>query len=111
MAQQFGNTANYSVQMAGPFGSSVTSKVSSLTVKADAWKNAVSPYSQVVELADVSANSQVNIQLSVEQLTAISKKVLGFTATNDNGTVTVYAFGDKPTEDYTFQVTIMEVYA
>lgn len=111
MAQQYGNQSSYSVQMAGPFGSSVTAKVSELTVKADSWKNAQSPYSQVVDLADVSANSQVNIQLSVEQITALSEKILGFTATNDGGEVTVYAFGDKPTEDYTFQVTITEVYA
>lgn len=110
MAQQYGNTSNYSVKMEGPFGSTITSKKSQITVHAADWKNAVSPYSQVVELADVSANSQINIQLSVEQLSALSEKVLGFTAVNENGVVTVYAFGDKPTEDYTFQVTIMEVF-
>lgn len=111
MAQQYGNTINYSAQMAGPFGSSVTSKVSSLTVKADAWKNTSSPYSQVVEMADVGANSKIDISLSVEQISALSERVLGFTAVNDGGEVTVYAFGDKPTEDYIFQVSITEVYA
>lgn len=110
MAQQYGSSANFTVKMEGPFGSSVTSKKSQITVHAADWKNAVSPYTQVVELADVSASSQVNIQLSVEQLSTLSEKVLGFTAVNDAGVVTVYAFGDKPTEDYTFQVTIMEVF-
>ena len=110
MAQQYGNTGTYEVQLEGPFGSTVTSKLSTVTVLADAWKNATSPYTQEVELTDVSKNSQVNIALSMEQLAELSEKVLGFVAVNDDGVVTVYAFGEKPSKDYTLQVTIQDVY-
>ena len=36
---------------------------------------------------------------------------MAFTAENDGGTVTLWAIGDKPSEDLTFQATLTEVVA
>ena len=38
-------------------------------------------------------------------------KDLAFSTENDGGVVTVFAIGDKPSNDYTIQATIMEVVA
>ena len=112
MAQQYGAGGGITVQMAGPYGSSGTSvKLTEVTLFASAWKGGTSPYSQVVAIDDVSVNSMVNLQPSVEQLEIFHDKDIAFTTENDGGIVTVYAIGDKPTNDYTIQATIMEVIA
>ena len=46
---------------------------------------------------------------SVEQLVIFYEKDLTFVTENEGGVVTVYAIGQKPTNDYTIQVTITEV--
>ena len=112
MAQQYGNNGSITVSLAGPFGDSGTAlKLTEVTVLADNWKGATSPYSQVVNIEDVSVNSQIDLQLSVEQLDIFRDHVVAFTTENDEGVVTVYAIGDKPTEDFTFQATVTEVTA
>ena len=113
MAQQYGSGTNMTVQMAGPFsgGGGAAVKVTDIELLASGWKGATSPYSQVVAIDDVSVNSMVNLHPSVEQLEIFHDKDLAFTTENDGGIVTVYAIGDKPTNDYTIQVSIMEVIA
>lgn len=83
--------------------------VAEVTLLASEWEGTASPYSQVVELANVSELSKVDLQPSVEQLAIFHDKDLAFVTENDNGVVTVYAIGDKPTNDYTIQATITEV--
>jgi hypothetical protein len=98
--------------MEGPFGGSGTAvKLTEITLLAANWKGATSPYSQVVDIEDISVSSQVDLQLSVEQLEAFRNMVVAFTVENNGGVVTAYAIGDKPEEDYTFQATVMEVVA
>ena len=112
MAQQYGEGGSISVQMAGPFGGGGTSaKITYITLRAADWKGAESPYSQVVAVDAVSVNSMVNLQPNVEQLENFRNKELALTTENDGGVVTVFAIGDKPTEDYTIQATILEVIA
>lgn len=112
MAQQYGTGSNMTVQMEGPFGGGGTAaKLAYITILASAWKGATSPYSQVVDVDDVSVNSMVNLHPSVEQIEIFHDKDLAFTTENDGGIVTVYAIGDKPQNDYTIQVSIMEVIA
>ena len=112
MAQQYGEGGGISVQMAGPFGSSGTAvKLTNITLLASAWKGGESPYSQVVAVEGVSVNSMVNLQPSVEQLEIFHDKDIAFTTENDGGIVTVFAIGDKPTNDYVIQATILEVIA
>ena len=89
----------------GPFA-----RLGEVALKADAWNGTVSPYSQVVEIDGVTENSQVDLTPSVEQLAIFHNKDLAFVTENVDGVVTVYALGDKPTNDYTIQVTITEVY-
>ncbi len=81
------------------------------TVKllASAWKGAEDPYSQVVTIQGVTANSKVDLLPSVEQLAIFHDKDIAFVTENDGGTVTVFAIGDKPTQDYTMEVCVTEV--
>ena len=113
MAQQYGNSSSITVQMEGPFGGSggAAVKLTEITLPAANWKGAISPYSQVVAVEGVSVNSKVDLQPSVEQLEIFHDKDIAFSTENDGGVVTVYAIGDKPTNDYTIQATILEVIA
>lgn len=86
-----------------------STKTASVTLAADSWTGTDSPYSQVVTIDGVTANSKVDLNPTGEQLNSIATNRTILNTANDNGTVTVYAVGNKPTEDYTMQVTITEV--
>lgn len=86
-------------------------KISEVTLTAADWVGTASPYSQVVTVAGATAYSQVDLTPSVQQLATFYEKDLTFVTENDGGTITVYAIGQKPTNDYTIQVTITEVEA
>ena len=88
-------------------GSTVT--IGEVTLRSANWEGADSPYSQVVQIAGVTEYSQVDLKPSVEQLAIFHEKDLAFVTENEDGVVTVYAIGDKPTNDYTMQVSILEV--
>ena len=84
-------------------------KIGNVTILANKWVGAASPYSQVVTIEGVTENSQVDLTPSVEQLAIFHQKDLAFVTENEDGIVTVYAIGQKPENDYTIQVTITEV--
>ena len=113
MALQYGEGGGITVAMEGPFGGGggAVVKLTQVTLPADNWKGAESPYSQVVEVEGVSVNSMVNLQPSVEQLEIFHEKDIAFSTENEAGVVTVYVIGDRPSNDYTIQATIMEVVA
>lgn len=90
-------------------GSKLT--VDTVNLLADKWVGSASPYSQVVTIEGITEYSQVDLTPSVEQLTVFYEKDLTFVTENEDGVVTVYAIGQKPTNDYTIQVTIKEVSA
>lgn len=110
MALDYGTGGPISVSMAGPFGGGGGSaaKLRNITLPAANWKGGESPYYQVVEVEGVSVNSKVELQPSAE---IFYNKVMAFTAVNEEGVVTVYAIGDKPTDDYIIQAEITEVIA
>ena len=83
--------------------------MSELSLRASDWTGTESPYSQVVEVIGVTANSKVDLNPTGEQLNSLATNRTILNTANDNGTVTVYAIGNKPTEDYTMQATITEV--
>lgn len=83
----------------------------SVTLLADGWVGSEGAYSQVVELAGVTSHTKVDLQPTPEQLEEFHYKVLAFVAENDGGVVTVYAIGDKPSNDHTIQITLTEVEA
>lgn len=84
-------------------------KIGWVTLLADAWQGQDNLYHQIVEIEGVTENSQIDLTPSVQQLAVFYEKDLAFVTENYNGTVTVYAIGQKPTNDYTMQVTITEV--
>lgn len=89
--------------------SGVTSKIAYIELLSYKWEGDASPYSQVVAVDGATANSQVDLTPNVEQLSVFHNKDLAFVTENEDGVVTVYAIGQKPTNDYTIQVTITEV--
>lgn len=85
------------------------SKIANVVLLASAWTGADGLYSQEVAIEGVSSYSQVDLKPSAEQLALFHKKDLAFVTENEDGVVTVYAIGDKPTSNYTVQVSITEV--
>lgn len=91
------------------FAGGASARLSSVTLSASKWTGSTSPYAQVVTIDGITEYSKVDLLPSVEQLAIFHNKDLAFVTENDNGVVTVYAIGDKPTNDYTMQVQITEV--
>ena len=90
-------------------GGLAPARVSTVTLRAANWIGSASPYSQVVSIAGTTENSKVDLTPTVEQMAIFHHKDLAFVTENDDGVITVYAIGDKPTNDYTMPVTITEV--
>lgn len=84
-------------------------KIGEVTLLSSAWEGGGNLYYQAVRIDGVTENSQVDITPSVEQLVVFYEKDITFVTENEDGNVTVYAIGQKPTNDYTIQVTITEV--
>lgn len=84
---------------------------SSVTLYSWDWVGDDSPYSQVVTIDKATKYSKIDLQPSPEQLALFHDKDLAFVTENDDGVITVYAIGDKPTATHTIQVTITEVEA
>ena len=80
-------------------------------LKADKWVGEGSLYSQVVTINGANELCKVDLNPSVEQLAAFHDKDISFVAVNEDGVVTVYCIGQKPTNDYEMQVTVTEVVA
>ena len=93
----------------GGSGGGLAATIGEVRLLSSSWQGEGSLYSQVVNIAGVTANSQVDLTPSVEQLVVFYEKDISFVTENDGGVVTVYAIGQKPANDYTIQVTITEV--
>lgn len=85
------------------------SRVAYVTLLASKWTGSDGKYSQVVDIEDVTEYSQVDLKPNAEQLAIFHEKGLAFSTENEDGVVTVFANGDRPTSDYIFQVSITEV--
>lgn len=83
--------------------------VSSITLLANKWVGETSPYSQRVAVVGVTENSKIDLNPTIEQLNIFHNKDIAFVVENDEGIVTVYCIGQKPTNDYTLQATVTEV--
>ena len=81
----------------------------SITLPAYAWQGSASPYSQVVALSGITPYTKVDLQPTLAQIDILHEKSTGFFAVNRDGVVTVYAVGNKPTDDFNIQVTLTEV--
>ena len=100
-----------------PINAGSTASIGLVDLLADKWVASASGenlYSQEVTIYGVPENfdfasCQVDLTPSVEQLVVFYAKDLTFVTENEDGNVTVYVIGQKPTNDYTIQVTITEV--
>ena len=86
-------------------------RVTTISLPSSRWVGSDNLHSQVVSIAGVTPYSKVDLLPSVEQLAIFHDKDVAFVTENEDGVVTVYAIGDKPTQDYTMQAQITEVIA
>ena len=84
-------------------------KLTNINILAGAWIGASHPYSQVVACNGVNANSKLDLQPTPIQIAALQDAEISLMLTNNNGVVTAWAIGNKPTSDYTMDVLITEV--
>lgn len=110
MSVGFGTGTSFTAELGGPFvnkDGGGGGKQVSVTLPVSGWKNAVSPFMQVVTVNGVSLNSKVDLQADVTQAEKLKRTAL--LAVNDSGTVTVYAIGDKPDSDLSLQAVLTDV--
>ena len=98
------DTKNFIKRMAAS-----TTQLSSVTLAASKWVGTASLYSQVVTIPGATKNSKIDLNPTVSQLSVFHTKDISFVVENNDGVITVYCIGQKPTNDYTMQVTITEV--
>lgn len=92
----------------------------SITLLADKWEKskdeddniiANSWCQEVLQGSEViTPYSKVDLQPSTNQLAIFHEKDLAFVAENEDGVVTVFCVGQQPTNDYTVQATVTEVF-
>ena len=104
----FGRAGELRAELKGPYGS-VAIRAVELTLREDAWKGAVSPWSQTVEVPGAGLTSKIDLQPDADRLEWMRGQGMALAAVNDNGLVTVLAFGARPEEDMTLQATVTEV--
>lgn len=109
LLQQIGSIKNNVPLVYGAGKEDAMARISSVNVLASDWIGNTSPYSQRVTIDGITENSKIDLNPSVEQQDIFRKKDLTFVTENDGGIVTVFCFGQKPTRDYTMQITITEV--
>lgn len=88
-----------------------TTKKASITLSTD-WTGSASPYAQAVTISGTTSNSKVDLQpdaTAIQQMADAGTVALYIA--NNNGTLTAYAVGEKPTAALTIQATITEVSA
>ena len=116
---EYGSGGSFTVRMDGPYagggssgeGGGTVVKLATISAPAANWKGATSPYSQEVRVDGISVNSMIEIRLSIDQIEQLRTEKMGiaFTTENDEGVVTLFAIGSKPSTDLLFQATLTEV--
>lgn len=91
--------------------SAMKPKLTNITLQAANWVGDSNPWSQIVTVNGVTSNSRVDLRATALQVVELQDNDIALMAENDNGVVTVYALGGKPTVDYTIQAEITEVVA
>ena len=82
-----------------------------VSIPAAGWTGSSQPYSQVVTINTVTPNTKIDLQPTAAQILEMQNRDISFVAENNNGVVTIYAFGWKPNADYTMPVLLTEVTA
>ena len=84
-------------------------KLTAVTMLADAWEGDSMPYSQIITCNGATANSKIDLQPTAVQIVELQNNETTLMLQNDNGVVTAWAIGNKPTQNYTMQVLMTEV--
>ena len=81
-----------------------------IILAASAWENiGDNLYCQMVMIAGITENSQINLTPSLEQLVIFYEKDITFVTENNDGVVRIYVIGQRPQNDYIIQANIVEV--
>lgn len=88
---------------------SLIPKSTTVEILDSAWTAGDGYYSQVVTVNGVTANSKVDLQLTASQILDFQASNTSLVTENNNGTVTVYAIGNRPKSTYYLQALITEV--
>lgn len=81
-----------------------------ISLLASAWvEDSDNRYSQIVSIEGITSYSKIDLQPTAEQLSIFHEKDIAFVTENDEGVVTIYCIGQKPTADYSMQATVTEV--
>lgn len=83
-------------------------KSATITLLAANWVGDASPYSQVVTIADATANTMIDLLPTPAQLAELQANEITLMMVNDDGVVTAYALNAKPTQDYEIPMVITE---
>ena len=86
-----------------------TPKLANVTISSTKWTGSSNPWSQVVTMNGITANSKIDLQPTAVQIVELQNEEITLMLQNDDGVVTAWAIGNKPTKDYTMQVLITEV--
>ena len=87
-------------------------KIVSATLTVDDWtSSAEGIYSQSITVSGINSNMKLNLALASDEMmkTLAEAGVYGLTAVNDNGTASVFAYGEKPTVEIPVQVELVAV--
>ena len=87
----------------------VVPRVATITLSKSAWVGTAEPYSQAVSIPTVTTSTKIDLQPTAQQIVSLNDADIALIAQNDNGAVTIYALGGKPSVDYTMQVLLTEV--
>ena len=95
-------------RLTGGSGGTVT-KVTDIAMPVENWCGSAGMWSQIVEVAEASDFSKIDLQPSAEQLLILQKLEAAMTVENAADVITVYITGNKPKTDITIQAAITEV--
>ena len=90
-------------------GVSLLPKRTTVTLSASAWTGTSNPWSQVVTINGVTANSKLDLLPTATQIVELQSSEITLMLQNDDGIVTAWAINGKPNADLTMQVLIQEV--
>lgn len=90
-------------------GSADAPKLTTVTIPASGWSGESNPYSQVISCNGVNVASKLDLQPTPAQIVELQDAEISLMLTNNQGVVTAWAIGGKPTQDYEMAVLITEV--
>lgn len=83
-------------------------KIINITISAASWVG-TGPYSQTLDIDSATASTKLDIQANADTMATILSKGYCMSIKNDNGQITIYAIGTKPTVDLKVQLLATEV--